>query len=464
VKVDRIAQYHSILEELDKFPEALDTLHSRAKARIKRQARIRGLFAAPLSSAAVFAAIFIAAVNLFTPFALACGRIPLIRELAAAAAFSPSLSAAVKNEYVQPIDLEQTKNGITMRLEYAIVDQKQLNIFYTVKSSASTDIDATPAIMNSDGTPLEQYAISSGRTSGDQMRLFTIDFNSLDVPSSLLLNCSILAYKPGDGTYEAPVPIDSPPEAEAPESSAEFSFILSIDPSRTAKGETIPLNREISLDGQSLTIESAEIYPTHIRINVSGSPSNTAWLKSLGFYLENGHGERFDAIANGIAATGSTKSPEMASYRLESAFFSNSKGLTLHIASATWLDKGMERLEINLKDKSSPVLPQGVVFEQAVLIGSSWHLVFSAPLLETGAMHQIFLSDYQSPDGEMLSMSGWSHTTEGFPDKASNEHAFIPGRFAESITLEDYPYDAVLLSPSYSRIAELPNPVVVEIK
>ena len=42
----------------------------------------------PGSVAAVFAA-FVLLVNLSTPFALACGKVPVLKELAAAVAFSP---------------------------------------------------------------------------------------------------------------------------------------------------------------------------------------------------------------------------------------------------------------------------------------------------------------------------------------------------------------------------------------
>ena len=53
-------------------------------------------------------------------------------ELAQAVAWSPSLSAAVENDYVQPIGQSQTVNGVTATVEYVIVDRKQLSIFYTL--------------------------------------------------------------------------------------------------------------------------------------------------------------------------------------------------------------------------------------------------------------------------------------------------------------------------------------------
>ena len=37
----------------------------------------------------------------------------------------------MENEYVQPIGQSQTVNGITASIQYLIVDQKQVNIFFT---------------------------------------------------------------------------------------------------------------------------------------------------------------------------------------------------------------------------------------------------------------------------------------------------------------------------------------------
>ena len=69
------------------------------------------------SLAACFIA-FVLLVNLFPPFARACGNVPSLRELALAGAWSPSLSAAVENDYVQPVGIVRTENGVTLSVEY----------------------------------------------------------------------------------------------------------------------------------------------------------------------------------------------------------------------------------------------------------------------------------------------------------------------------------------------------------
>ena len=80
-------------------------------------------------------------VNLSTPFARACGRIPLLADLAKAVSWSPSLSAAVENDYVQPLRLSQSQNGITARVEYLIVDRKQVDVFFSIRSDDYAHLD-----------------------------------------------------------------------------------------------------------------------------------------------------------------------------------------------------------------------------------------------------------------------------------------------------------------------------------
>ena len=118
----RNEEYQALLQELETTPAALDGAVERALRRRKRDRRLR-LFGVPAGSLAACFAAFVLLVNLFPPFARACGSVPVLRELAQAVAWSPSLSAAVENDYVQPIGQSQTVNGVTATVEYVIVDR-----------------------------------------------------------------------------------------------------------------------------------------------------------------------------------------------------------------------------------------------------------------------------------------------------------------------------------------------------
>lgn len=121
---------------------------------------------------------------------------------------------------------------------------------------------------------------------------------------------------------------------------ATFTFELRFDPTYTEQGTVIDVGETFLLDGQSVTLTEAEIYPTHLRLNFDYDPANTAWLTELNFYLENERGERFNGIVNGISATGNPDDPSTDSVWLDSPYFSTGEHLTLHVTGASWIDKG----------------------------------------------------------------------------------------------------------------------------
>ena len=129
----RQQEYDALLEELQTVPPTLAGTAKRAKARAARRR-----FGVSLGSLAAVAAAFVIVVNAMPTFALACGSIPILRELAAAVAFSPSLSEAVRHDYVQYVGKSQTVNGVTVTLETVIADQQQLVGFYRTDLPAET--------------------------------------------------------------------------------------------------------------------------------------------------------------------------------------------------------------------------------------------------------------------------------------------------------------------------------------
>lgn len=62
-------------------------------------------------------------VNASPAFAISCAKVPVLRELAAAVAFSPSLRAAVEHDYVQYIGRTEGADRISVTAEYVIAPQ-----------------------------------------------------------------------------------------------------------------------------------------------------------------------------------------------------------------------------------------------------------------------------------------------------------------------------------------------------
>lgn len=450
--MNRNQEYEALLQELEATPATLDGTAERALRRRRRERRLR-IFGVPAGSLAACFVAFVLLVNLFPPFARACGNVPLLRALAQAVAWSPSLSAAVANDYVQPIGQSQTVNGITATIEYVIVDQKQVHIFFTLKGEEYETLSAEMP----EFSPEQHCAVLGAdfHQKPGTLLHFTLDYLEGDVPEGFAMAFGVTGEtgEEAEGGPAAPSrSILDEPEWEEPDILADFTFDLKFDPTYTAQGEIVPVDSTFRLDGQTLTVTTAEVYPTHVRVNIEGAEDNTAWLKSLDFYLENEDGERFEPISNGVTASGDPDTPAMNSFRLESPYFADSAHLTLHITGATWLDKDMERIRVDLKSGTADQMPEGVELYSAERSGDGWRIEFRARSREENHFHQLFYSTYYDPDGTEHDQQATSVTA---PDD---------GYFYRQMVLRDYPWSEVWLCPAYSRTTTAETPVTIPIK
>jgi len=247
-----------------------------------------------------------------------------------------------------------------------------------------------------------------------------------------------------------------PSEEPEPDILAEFTFDLTFDPSYTAVGEVIPVGKTIEMGGQHITVTEAEVYPTHVRINVADHGENTAWLKGLEFYLENERGQKFEPISNGITATGGDDTHSYVSYRLESTYFARSRHLTLHITGAEWLDKARETVRMDLESLTADFLPEGVEFKSAEEHADGWLLQFRTRKREEDHTHQVFYMTFLDAAGEEHDMRSRSSYT----DYEDTTYEY----FIEELPLPGYHETEVWLKPTYTHITMEETPITILIK
>ena len=480
--MNRIEEYEALLKELETTPENLESTVEKALKRENTFQKKRRILVSSAGSLAACFAAFVLLVNLSVPFARACGSIPLISDLARAVSWSPSLSAAVEHDYVQPMNLSQYQNGITAKVEYLIVDRKQVDVFFSIQSDdyAHLDLDhptlTVPGKQDGYASSFSNYGIENG----DLMEL-RIDFMDRDVPDCLTMTFGV--YDDPD-RYKTSKPVESSlmdygdelldeNREEQREILATFTFELHFDPTYTEQGAVIDVGETFQLDGQSVTLTEAEIYPTHLRLNFDYDPANTAWLTELNFYLENERGERFNGIVNGISATGNPDDPSTDSVWLDSPYFSTGEHLTLHVTGASWIDKGQERVKVDLAKGTIEDPPQGVRLEWAEKRDAGWVVSFSAGARWEKTMHyQIWKSCFYDEDGTahdidqrgvsdspmiLGEISGAKLESYEAAEKAAKEE----GRYFETFGLKDYTADCVWLEPCWTRITDSTADVVI---
>ena len=453
--MDRMEEYRLLLDELEQTPPKLESALPRARAR-RRRRRLSRWIAAPAGSVAAMFAVFVLLVNVATPFAMACSNIPILKGLTAAVAFSPSLKAAIEHEYVQRVVQSQTDGDVTMSVEYLIVDQKQVNVFFSLSSDRYSQLDGSGDVYTADGQQA-QASLSFPQTPSDpkELRRISIDFQEEDVPDTLILDYKVWAE---DDTEAAAPSADSglwdDPPAE-PDAVATFSFTLRFDPNYTSQGRQIALDQPFTLDGQQLKVVGLEVYPTHVRVDIQEDESNTVQLNSLSCWLEDDKGVHYDRPQGLIAHGGG--SPRVISYRFESTYFEDAQHLTLHIEGSIWQDKEEHWVTVDLTTGRTDPLPDGTTLARIEEIDGIPTLTFRAPTLADGMVfRQVVGSTYRSPDGSEHHFTMASHTIA--LDENGDE---IEGIFEESVPLKDYPFDQVELEILDYHTSTLDTPITL---
>lgn len=446
--MNRNKEFEAMIQELNQPVSALEGTLDRAYK--KKRKRTTHMIVRPVAGLAACFAIFVLLVNFCAPVAYACSLVPGLRELAEAVTFSKSLTDAVENEYVQPMDLSQTKNDITAEVAYLIVDQKQVNVFYRLTSDLYEELVADPDIYLEDG---ESPASCGYHTNGygvenGELCCLSIDFVEDNVPSSLIIQLDVYSNKIDLENMAPETAADEIFSENAPmerDYLADFEFLLEFDPKFTAAGKVFPVNQTVMLEGQALTITDIEVYPTHMRVDIQESADNTAWLEGLDFYIETDWGMKFDAASSGIISTGSGDSPYMVSYRADSTYFYEAEHLKLVITGAQWLRKDMGTTYLNLVTGEHGELPEGAEFDSARKENGHWIVKFRAALEEDGPMYQLFGNKFYDADGNEYEINQWS-SMYGEEDEEGNVTYFY-----DEFPLLNYPCDEVWLSPQYSH-------------
>ena len=451
--MNRTEEYWALAAQLKEPPPELAGTVDRARARARRERRGKRL-GVPLASLGGAAAAFAVLVNCSTPLAMACRRVPFVRELAQAVALQPSLKAAFENDYVQPVGQSQTQNGITATVESLIVDQTSLNVFYTLSWAGDTWLDITPDLLDENREPPAGSRGAAWEDPGEteeHWRLATFYFDGVDLPEELQLVLEVSDSGRNKGRFAGPAEAPDAslpwPDAEsAPRSPvlAEFTFPLTIDPTLLGPGRTVEVGQWITLDGQRLYLDELTIDPTRMDLTLEAHPDNTAELCRLECYALDGAGNRYDRPS--VTYGGGE------AIQLESCYFSENQDLTLYIQEAQWLDQDRTSFTLDLAAGEAGWLPEAL-----------GDLTIER---REGNVYLSFRNDGQSVtfDGYYYDPEGGRHDWGSMSMSSTDEDG---DGWCETMTeyrvLWDYPWDSVTIPLSSNRVTAFDPPIQVDL-
>ena len=439
--MNRKEEYDALLRELEQAPPELEYTVTRARARARR-GRARRWVGVPAGTLAGAFAAFVLLVNTVPTFALACSRLPLLGELAAAVDWSDSLSRAVAHEYVQTIGQSQTIDGLTVTVEYAIVDRRRAELFVTTQcGDEAYPYAELHASVESKSAHTAVLTHGSYEEHG-QLRQITIDFNAgQQVPEELTVRFYAQPHQSyGDGGEGALADM------------TQFTFTLRFDPDKTINGRTYEVGQWLEVEGQRILVDRLEVYPTHARLMLRDDPDNDLRLVDLDFYLEDGEGARYES-EGGIAGYSDPDTGFAFDRRVASPWYAEGEGLTLYVTAAAWLDEDHDQVTVDLTRGTAQGLPDGAALDEVRRNGDHTELVFLCADRGMESLAQLFSWTYTDPEG------GVHHSTSG--GSAADDEAGIT---REMLYLEDYPYDTVILTLNRTQWGALEDPIAVEIK
>ena len=461
--MNRTEEYNALLRELEHSPPELDGTVDRARARLRRR-RAGRRWGIPAAGLAGVAAAFVLLVNYSMPFAQACSTVPVLRELMAAVAFSPSLKLAVEHNYAQYIGEEQTQNGVTLRLEYLILDQGQLRFFLKVDGPHGHYM-ASADLADENGVPLEGCAISSSAFDPGALTgavSVHVSDDAFRFPEVLRLTLHLEGE--GDAAVEAPRPEPDDEEETSPAYEGDFFFKIPLDASHLNDVVSIPMGDWVEVDGQLLRF-ALDSYPTHGRLTVEEHPDNTASLAGLDFYLEDEKGNRYgDSSSGSIGALGNA-------HMCDTTFFADPAHLTLYITRLEWLEPDRAWVTVDLEQGVAlDPLPDGVELAVNRTEDSVTELAFLAPEPpESDEYHmvsyQVCGGSYRAPGGETCYFNTHSSLHVGELWYGTDGELAVPeGYFVELYHLVGYEEDTIDIGLHFTQRKDLDTPIPVILK
>lgn len=375
--MNRNEEYRELVQKLEETAPELQNSFQKAG---RRKARRQFIYQ-PVMGLAAVSMMFVLAVNLCAPVANACSNIPIIKQLAKAVTFSKSLVDAVENGYLQEVGLKQTKGGVTVEITDMVVDHEMLMVFYRFESEEYESLEANCTMLDQSGqNQLGIIAYESGNNlSNEEIRCVTSEYVTINVSASAELeampgqvqfhmevwdNGSYLNQLYAGAGGEENYVLDREKAAERYYITS-FDFQLELDLARMAEAVHYEVNQEIEMDGRRLTVTNIDVYPTYMRVNVEDNTGNTAELKDLHFYVENGDGERFyNFLGTSYIIAQASEVPVLISFDTESPYFADSESLKLVVTGGEWLEPGQERTRINLRTGETSGLPENVTLKE----------------------------------------------------------------------------------------------------
>lgn len=327
----------------DKLHSAVQSGFEKARnERLVKKTKLRKRSSWSIVIAAILLITFITSVSVSPVFANKVASIPGMERIVALMQQNRGLTAAVDNDFYQPLNLSQEKDGITVTLDGVIADNKGMVIFYSVRTEdmdvsslelkhlrlwSRTNIKFSFEIINST-LPLTP-------NSGDKV------FSGSEHIEKVL-NDKNLSWAIGLKNGEKIVTFNIPFTYEKME----------------VESKNIVVNKEVEIEGQRFKVKELIVDPIRTLVKIEENPNNTKKLLARPFdelELIDEKGRKWSALP-GNAYKPLPKSNIWVVPLKESFYFYDPQKLSLSFGKVSAMDK--EEAYILIDTESEKVINQ----------------------------------------------------------------------------------------------------------
>jgi len=343
---DKLNQWKKSIEQseipFEKLDQAIQFGFDRAsKEKSNRKRRMQRQSILSIATAAVLFFALITSIRVSPAFAQAVASIPGMEKLVELVSNNKGLTAAIENDFFQPVGVTETKDGVSVTVDGIIGDDKEMVLFYTINSNEH-----------------DNRYVESVRVYDDQHE---------DVPYGSLGHSAGPNFV---GSYKATIQWLEKIESQKLIFTVRINDngkILQIDVPFTyvdlgKRGKVYTLNKTVEVKKQKITIESVTINPISTAIKMKFDPDNTMKIFTIeDLRILNQKGETWTSNRDGLLSSGI--SDDEVIFYLQSNYFDQPKNLYLEFSKIMALEKDQAELVIDTERKEILKQPDDIRYD-----------------------------------------------------------------------------------------------------